>query len=569
MRLRSRVSIVVAWGFLTGLAQAQLQSTAPLESYQGAATQATAPFQVGDSWEVRWTAGHTLNVSVMAADGTIIAGGAGSRGALYVPKGGNYHLQIDYVPIPVPGQPAPATRAPTPFENTINGGGNDSSQDNNNNGGNGNNGPGTPGYAQQMQEEMRARMAASMNGPYTVEVIQMNALPTTTVGGVGNPEYSAMPNFKLPLGAVASSQSPSAVGATTPAPSVPDATAAATAAPGKLTEDQARAVVLIKGDKAEGTGFLIKTPNGPVVITNIHVIANNPNVKITTNTGALVTVLSQKCASDRDLAMLAIQDNGYSYLQMAPDISKVVAPGDEVITPGNSEGGEVMLNTSGKVLGVGPERIEIDNPIYHGNSGGPVFHTKSGTVLGVVTEAEEVELGDDLDKTSFASRNSAIAGKMRYFALRLDTVTNWIDVDPKAFAIETAFLDQFEDQSERLDAYLNRSDNTESNPNAGEDKSKIYLQDDKIMRAENSYQSNAGGDSGDTSQHIEALRSLLFDLQSVADLHYSDIQNMDAFYPFDRDRAKDEMAYRKALKDELDSISNNIERLGHLPRTNN
>jgi S1-C subfamily serine protease len=568
MRLRFRVSIVVAWGFLTGLAHAQLQSTAPLESYQGAATQATAPFQVGDSWEVRWTAGHTLNVSVMAADGTIIAGGAGSRGALYVPKGGNYHLQIDYVPIPVPGQ-APATRAPTPFENTINGGGNDSSQDNNNNGGNGNNGPGTPGYAQQMQEEMRARMAASMNGPYTVEVIQMNALPTTTVGGVVNPEYSAMPNFKLPLGAVASSQSPSPVGATTPASSVPDATAAATAAPGKLTEDQARAVVLIKGDKAEGTGFLIKTPNGPVVITNIHVIANNPNVKITTNTGALVTVLSQKCASDRDLAMLAIQDNGYSYLQMAPDISKVVAPGDEVITPGNSEGGEVMLNTSGKVLGVGPERIEIDNPIYHGNSGGPVFHTKSGTVLGVVTEAEEVELGDDLDKTSFASRNSAIAGKMRYFALRLDTVTNWIDVDPKAFAIETAFLDQFEDQSERLDAYLNRSDNTESNPNAGEDKSKIYLQDDKIMRAENSYQSNAGGDSGDTSQHIEALRSLLFDLQSVADLHYSDIQNMDAFYPFDRDRAKDEMAYRKALKDELDSISNNIERLGHLPRTNN
>jgi hypothetical protein len=310
-----------------------------------------------------------------------------------------------------------------------------------------------------------------------------------------------------------------------------------------------------------------------VVVTNIHVIADNPNIKITTNTGALVTVLSEKCASDRDLAMLAIQDNGYSYLQMAPDISKVVVPGDDVVTPGNSEGGEVMLNTAGKVLGVGPERIEIDNPIYHGNSGGPVFHLKSGTVLGVVTEAEKVELSDDLDKTSFASRNSAISGQMRYFALRLDTVTQWIDIDPRAFSVETAFLDQFEQQSERLDAYLNRTDDSNNNPNgnangnSSQDNSKIYLDDDKIMRAENNYQSTANG--GDTSQHLEALRSLLFDLQGVADLRYSDIQNMDNFYPFDRDRAKDEMAYRKALKDELDSISNNIERLGHLPRSNN
>jgi hypothetical protein len=362
---------------------------------------------------------------------------------------------------------------------------------------------------------------------------------------------------------------PSATPAPTPAPTpaanpTPDA-------PVKLSEDQARAVVLIKGDKAEGTGFLIKTPNGPAVITNIHVIADNPNVKITTNTGALVTVLSQKCASDRDLAMLAVQDEGYSYLEMAPDISKVVQPGDDVVTPGNSEGGEVMLNTAGKVLGVGPERIEIDNPIYHGNSGGPVFHPKSGKVLGVVTEAEEVDLSDSLDKTSFASRNSAIAGKMRYFALRLDTVAQWIDVDPRAFSVETAFLDQFEDQSERLDAYLNRSDNSNSNasPNGStsDDKSKIYLDDEKIMRAENNYQSNANG--ADTEQHIEALRNLLFDLQGIADTHFSDIQNADNFYPFDRDRAHDEMAYRKALKDELDSISNNIERLGHLPRTNN
>jgi hypothetical protein len=282
--------------------------------------------------------------------------------------------------------------------------------------------------------------------------------------------------------------------------------------------------------------------------------------------------LSQKCAADRDLAMLTVQDNPASplpTLEMAPDISAVVQPGDEVITPGNSQGGEVMLNTAGKVLGIGPERIEIDNPIYHGNSGGPVFHTKSGKVLGVVTEAIKVNMADDLDKASFASRNSAIGGTMRYFALRLDTVATWIDIDPGAFRRETAFLAEFQEQNRRLDAYLNTPDNSnngQASSSSSNDDSRIYLTDEKIMRAEHSYTEQASG--GDTAQHIEAARSWVFDMQSVADSQINVIQSLDSFYPFDRERARDELAYRRALKDEIDSIGNNIERLGHLPRSN-
>jgi S1-C subfamily serine protease len=526
-----------------GQVPAPLQSTAPLQSFQGNATQTTAPFQVNDSWEIRWNAVRSVNVSVLGPDGAIVAGAAGTRGALYVPKGGNFHLQIDYEAPPQMGTPDQApesNHSPTPFENTVNG----------NNGGN--NGSGNNAAPGQTPPGMPPGYAAMMNRPYTVEVVQVSAATAATQGG-----YAMMPNFKLPAGATPGAMS----SAVPPPPMSPPGT------PGKLTEDQARAVVLIKGDKAEGTGFMVKTPDGPVVITNIHVIANNPNLKITTNTGALVTVVSQKCASDRDLAMLAIQDNGYNYLEMAPDISKVVQPGDEVITPGNSQGGEVMLNTTGTVLGVGPERVEISNPIFHGNSGGPVFHTKSGKVLGVVTEAEKVDLSNDLDKASFASRNSAIAASMRYFALRLDTVTQWIAIDPAVFGVETKFLDQFEDQSRRLDAYLNASDNS-NNPNgASQNDAKIYLDDEKIMRAENNYQSSANG--GDTAQHLEALRSLLFDLQGVSDINVTQIQNMNAFYPFDRDRARDEMAYRKALKDELDELGSHIERLSHMPRSNN
>jgi hypothetical protein len=546
-----------------GIEGSHSQNTPPqgsdgiLQTFHGRASQTTPPFSVtADHWEVRWTAQWKLNVSVVAADGSVVAGATTpfAGGALYVAKGGTYHLQIDSAAPPMPPQNNSNNNGgSTGLENTINGG-NDNSPSNQN--------------SNPPQDPQAIRMEQFANGRWEVEVVDMNsatAKNTSSMFGFGG----GMPNYVLPATTVAGAGVDS---------STPDAPAASATPPipaGKMTEDQARAVVLITGDNAEGTGFMIKTPDGPAVVTNIHVIANNPNLKITTNTGALVTVLSEKGASDRDLAMLAIKDDGYSYLDVDTNISQTVQPGDEVITPGNSQGGEVMLNTSGKVLGIGPERIEFDNPIYHGNSGGPVFHTKSGKVLGVVTEAIKVDVSNDLDKASFASRNSAISGSMRYFGLRLDTVSAWIPIDSRTFQIETAFLDQFHQQSERLDSYLNSSDNNNNqseDSNGGDSSSnsvdaKLYLSDEKIMKANNSYVEQASG--SDTSQKIDSLRDLLFDLQSIADTNVSQIQNTNNFYSFDRDRARDELAYRKALKDELDSIGNNVDRLGSLPHVSN
>jgi hypothetical protein len=326
-----------------------------------------------------------------------------------------------------------------------------------------------------------------------------------------------------------------------------------------LTTDQARAVVLIKGDHAEGTGFLVKTADGPAVVTNLHVISDNPNLKITTNTGQQITVLSLKGASDRDLAMFAIKDQNYSYLPLSTDISGIAQPGDEVVTPGNSEGGEVMLNTKGKLLGIGPERIEFNNPIYHGNSGGPVLHTKSGQVLGVVTEAMKVIHEDDLDKTSFASRNSAIAGSMRYFGLRIDTVPKWEPYDLQRFQAETALLGRFDQRNRSLDSYLNT-------PHDYKPDSILYRQDADIVKANAAYFSQSDG--GDMSQRMDALRELLGDLNSFADADMDVIQQVDGFYSFDQQRARDEIAYRKALKKELDEIGANTSYMSNLPRRN-
>jgi S1-C subfamily serine protease len=533
--------------------QNSAQPGSSVQTFSGTAPQATPGFTVADKWEVRWDGPRSLNIAVLGSDGAIVAGAAGSHGALFVPKGGNYHLQIDCAPAPdIPNQDSSnGGPGPPALQNTLNGGLNGGgSNDSNSNGTSSNNGStdnnGNPSINRaQMQAQMQAMMRARMLRPWQVEVVEMS-LPTAQ-----DATYALL-NFVTPSGAGMASGSIMSATSSPPGASVPAATV-------KLTEDQARAVVLIKGDNAEGTGFLIKTADGPAVLTNIHVISNNPNLKITTSTGAVVTMLSAKGASDRDLALLSIQDAGYSYLEMCPDVSKAVQPGDEVITPGNSEGGEVMLNTGGKVLGIGPQRIEIDNPIYHGNSGGPIYQTKTGKVLGVVTEAMKVDATDDLDKASFASRNSAISGSMRYFGLRVDTVPGWQAYDWRRFQNETAFLDQFDKQSRCLDCYLNAPDD-----NKPEDT--LWRGNDKIMKANDDFAEQTAG--GDSSQRMDAIRELYSDLDNIVGIDVDAIQNLNGFYSFDQQRAQDEIAYRKALKTELDAASNDVSRMGSLARKN-
>jgi hypothetical protein len=350
------------------------------------------------------------------------------------------------------------------------------------------------------------------------------------------------------------------VGTASPPPATP-APPVRTAPVVNLTEAQAAAVVLIKGDNGEGTGFLVKTADGPTVITNIHVISNNPHLQITTNRGVQVQVLSFKGATDRDLAMIAIKDNGYNYLDLATDVSGTVQPGDAVVTPGNSEGGEVMLNTGGKVLGIGPQRVEIDNPVYHGNSGGPIFHVKSGKVIGVVTEAIQVDITDSLDKASFASRNSAISNSMRYFGMRIDNVPKWEPYDWNRLQAETLFLDQFDKRNRCLDCYLNA-------PNDQKPEDLLYIEDDKIVKANNDFNEQTSGDA-DISQKMDAVREWQSEMYDIADTDMDAIQNPNNFYTFDQQRATDEIAYRKAIKAELATMGNNFNRVSSMARTNN
>ena len=106
--------------------------------------------------------------------------------------------------------------------------------------------------------------------------------------------------------------------------------AAAPPPPPQLTDEQAHAVVTIKGDNAQGAGFLVHTADGFFVVTHLHLLAANPNLQIIASNGTVITTLSLKGAVDRDLAMFAIKDDHYNYLPVA---TGSVDTGDTVIIP--------------------------------------------------------------------------------------------------------------------------------------------------------------------------------------------------------------------------------------------
>jgi hypothetical protein len=202
------------------------------------------------------------------------------------------------------------------------------------------------------------------------------------------------------------------------------------------TSRLADAVVIIEGKTfdngtSHGTGFLTTVSGQLVIATNQHVLRGNKSFRIRSAAGKSFRPAAILAAADRDVALLQIKSAEAlpHALPIAPKVDDVASKGDPLIAPGNSKGGGVVLTTTGKLVAIGPDRIEVDNPIYQGNSGGPIIHVGSGKVIGILTHMERIEL-DEWAKASFRDRQSAIKRPVRYFGARLDNLgkleaVNW------------------------------------------------------------------------------------------------------------------------------------------------
>jgi hypothetical protein len=211
---------------------------------------------------------------------------------------------------------------------------------------------------------------------------------------------------------------------------------------GDLAPEVLKAIVTISQGGSGGTGFICTINGKNYLVTNQHVIAPLRAPRFQTYAGDLVTPGALQIATDADLAVMALASlpPGVKPLELLDAMETEATSGDAVTIPGNSKADGVITQTHGKLLAIGGQRIEIDCPVYGGNSGSPIIHRKTGKVIGVLTEAEFVQF-DPFTEASFRNKKSALKSEIRYFGHRLDTVSSWRPssfgaMNAESFAVE-------------------------------------------------------------------------------------------------------------------------------------
>jgi hypothetical protein len=122
--------------------------------------------------------------------------------------------------------------------------------------------------------------------------------------------------------------------------------------------------------------------------------------------------------ADRVDAVRAIVGSAPSVLELEPQIEKLKI-GDAIVVAGNSEGEGVVREIPGRIVGIGPDRIEVDAEFVPGNSGSPILLKSTGRVIGVATYMK-------VPRARGGAKSPFSLNEVRRFGYRIDTVAKWV-----------------------------------------------------------------------------------------------------------------------------------------------
>ena len=187
-------------------------------------------------------------------------------------------------------------------------------------------------------------------------------------------------------------------------------------------------LVFVEGGQGNGSGFVCSLYGKRTLLTNQHVIEGNPSVRFTNLNQAQVTTGAARAATGHDIIAYDVPDF-VPALEPILDFSQSVLVGDDVVVLGNTEGARVIKPLEGRVVGIGPNLVEISNEFLPGNSGSPIIHLKTGKVIGIATYALIRKVNSLTGETQ---------PSVRRFGYRLDTVQAWQPVDWRIYQAEAA-----------------------------------------------------------------------------------------------------------------------------------
>ncbi len=210
-------------------------------------------------------------------------------------------------------------------------------------------------------------------------------------------------------------------------------------------------LVLIRDAHGAGSGFLATLGAKPYLFTNAHVLAGARQPTFTLLDGTRLVPVSIELAAGHDLVRVALQTPPAQTLEVASDLGQTTRLGDEVFVLGNSGGGGVVTSLRGKLVGLGPDRVEVDSPFVPGNSGSPIIHAPSGLVIGIATYL--IQRRDEFGSRP-RNREGSEAVITRRFGYRLDSVKAWQPVNLRGFENEADQLERVKELTTDLIAFL-------------------------------------------------------------------------------------------------------------------
>ncbi len=201
-----------------------------------------------------------------------------------------------------------------------------------------------------------------------------------------------------------------------------------------------RSLLVVKGARGAGSGFVAELGGVRYAISNFHVFDDNSHLKLIDCDNRELEFKRVLFAHDRDIALFELDgQNAPLPLEIQKDIA-VLPVGTPVRNYGNSAGEGVFTDIGGKVLGVGPRTIEVDAPFVSGNSGSPVLAFPDMKVLGVATYIV-------LKWADMSTAGTRFSGVRRY-ATRIDNVD--------LAKLELYDKSKFDADKKALDAYVDR-----------------------------------------------------------------------------------------------------------------
>ena len=328
-----------------------------------------------------------------------------------------------------------------------------------------------------------------------------------------------------------------------PQPAAQSGTQPASDQAGQILKDCREVLVIMHGSNSAQTGFICNLGGHTNIVTNTHVIADHPGTKLTYIDGSPLTVSDSATAVGCDLLRLQTI-TASKPLEIVSDFNSTVKIGDAVMIPTLDGDTKNVKPVEGKVVGIGPNLVEVDAPFEPGSSGSPIIQETTGKVLGVAAYVIERSMSRD------AAAGQQVVKNVRRFGYRLDNVKDWQAINWQVFYTEAQQVNAIQDLSMDFIKMLD----------AGKDFNHAKYTSPAMKRAVDQYNNEflVGGVATAMSDADArgALNGFVFAVRGAAKSDISVFQSRPA-YDFFRREVDDEALFRNELCDLFDRILKN------------